>query len=88
MVFEKDFDKFKKSLHDSLKEPDSSTIEVASRFFSEITKNTYLFNREELLGNEVLTIKYSEFIEFVKKVLNDTIPVKVCIKSNLRKIDN
>jgi len=86
MVYSKDFDKLKKSLHDSLKEPDSSTLEVASRFFNEISKNTYLFNREELLGNKVLTIEYSDFMKFVKKVLNDTIPVKISIKS--KKIDN
>lgn len=78
---ENGFDELKKSVHDDLKEPDNSTSETFSRFFNEITNNTYIFNRDEILADKVLTIKYTEFVFFLKKFLYDIKPNVISIKS-------
>ena len=74
------FDELKKSVHDDLKEPDNSTLESFSRFFNEISNNTYLFDRSDIMAEKVLSIKFTEFKFFLKKFLYDITPNVISIK--------
>jgi secreted Zn-dependent insulinase-like peptidase len=82
---EKGFDELKKSVHDDLKEPDNSTSETFSRYLNEISNNTYLFDRKDILADKVLSIKFTEFMFFLKKFLYDFKPQKLIIRKNENK---
>ena len=74
------FEELKKSVHDDLKEPDNSTSDTFSRFVGEISNNTYLFERSDLLAEKVLSINISDFKEFLNRFLNDINPNTISIK--------
>ena len=74
------FEELKKSVHDDLKEPDNSTSDTFSRFVGEISNNTYLFERSDLLAEKVLSINISDFKEFLNRFLNDIKPNTISIK--------
>lgn len=77
---EEGFEELKKSVHDDLKEPDNSTSETFSRFIGEISNNTYLFERSDLLADKVLSINISDFKEFLNRFLKDIKPNTISIK--------
>ena len=79
---EEGFDKLKKSVHDDLKEPDSSTLDTSSKFLSEISNNTYLFGRSHLLADYLIKIKFTDFSFFLKQFLFDMKKVTLSVRKN------
>ena len=74
------FKELKKSVHDDLKEPDNSTLESFSRFVNEISNNTYLFNRSDLLAEKVININFNDFMKFMNRFLNEIKPNTISVK--------
>ena len=63
------FDSFKQSLKSSKEEKDKNLLSEAGRFWSEIAKHTYLFNRQEAELKELETITLAEFKRYLPSYL-------------------
>lgn len=70
-IEEKDFNKFVESAKNILHENETKMSDLINRFYGEILDNSFLFNRKQLLINQLKNVTYEKFKLFYKeKILN------------------
>lgn len=77
-----DFVKFISTQESQLKELDYSLDEKFMRYYPEITLKQYLFNRNDILLNQLSNITKNNLIKFVKKFINNKNRIKIIINGN------
>jgi insulysin len=77
-----DFDKFISTQRAQLKEPDYSLDEKVSRYYPEITLRQFLFNRNDILLEQLGKITRDDLIIFTKKIINKDNRIKIIINGN------
>lgn len=76
MIEEKDFNKFVESAKNILNEKETKMSDLINRFYGEILDNSFIFNRKQLLINQLKNVTYEKFKLFYKeKILNGKISI-------------
>ena len=73
---------YKTRIRNTLKIKDNNTAEVFSRYSSEIINRTYMFDRKEVLLNQIKRIDFSDLVDFIKKVINKDNCIKIIVKGH------
>jgi secreted Zn-dependent insulinase-like peptidase len=68
-INEKDFNKFVESAKNILLEKDTKMTDLFLKYFSEILNSSFLFNRKQLLINQLKNIKYNNFKIFYNNMI-------------------
>jgi len=77
-----DFDKFMETLKAQLKESDYSLDEKFLRYYPEISLRQYLFNRNDILLENLDKVTKEDLIKFVKKFINSENKIKIIVSGN------
>ena len=77
-----DFDKFISTQESQLKESDYSLDEKFMRYYPEISLRQYLFNRNDILLEQLAKLTKDDLIKFVKKFINNDNKNKIIINGN------
>ena len=70
-IKEASFEQFIQTIYKELDEPDYSLFEKISRYKPEISNRTYMFNRNELIKEQLKKINIESVINFTKKIITD-----------------
>ncbi len=81
-LMDADFKKFIATLENQLSEPDYSLEEKVSRYLPEISLRQYLFNRNELLLDQLKKISRDDLVEFVENFIKLENRKRFIIKGN------
>jgi len=73
---------YKTRIRNILKIKDNTTYEVFSRYSSEIISRKYMFDRKEVLLNQIKRIDFSDLVDFIKRVINKDNCIKIIIKGH------
>jgi insulysin len=80
LIDEIEFNKFVESAKNIIEEKDTQMSDLINRFLSEIVENTFIFNRKQLLLNQIKNIDYQTYKNFYKnKIINGKLS-KIIIK--------
>lgn len=77
-----DFDKFVSTLESQLKEADYSLDEKFMRYYPEISLRQYLFNRNDILLDQLYKLTRNDLVKFIKKFINSDNITKIIINGN------
>ena len=77
-----DFDKFVSTLEAQLKESDYSLDEKFMRYYPEISLRQYLFNRNDILLDQLCKLTRDDLVKFIKKFINSDNRAKIIINGN------
>jgi len=77
-----DFDKFVNTLESQLKEADYSLDEKFMRYYPEISLRQYLFNRNDILLDQLCKLTITDLVKFIKKFINSDNITKIIINGN------
>ena len=76
MINEDDFKKFVESAKNILHEKETKMSDLINRYFDEILDNSFIFNRKQLLINQLKNVNYDSFKQFYSdKILNGKVYV-------------
>ena len=81
-IIEADFEKFVKTLENQLLEPEYSLDEKLAKYLPEISLREYLFNRNQLLLNQLNEVTKEDLLEFVEKNINSKNRKRFIIRGN------
>jgi secreted Zn-dependent insulinase-like peptidase len=56
--------------------------EVFNRYSSEIINRTYLFNRKEILLQQIKNITFNDLKNFIERIINNNNCIKIIIKGH------
>lgn len=76
------FEKFIETINKELDEPDYSLSDKINRYRPEISLRTYLFNRNELVKEQLNKLTKQDVLQFAKQLFNDTNRKIVVINGN------
>ena len=82
IVNECDFSKFVETLKNQLNEPDYSLEEKFYRYQPEIALRQYLFNRNQILLEQLNKITLKDLVEFIKTFINPDNKIRIIINGN------
>lgn len=82
-IKDSEFDKFVKTINDELDEREYSLEDKIRKYQPEISTRTYLFNRNELIKEQLNKLVLSDIITFAKNVFNDGNRNVVIINGNI-----
>lgn len=71
-IRESPFDKFIATINRELDEPDYSLHDKISRYKPEISTRTYLFNRNQLIKEQVNKLDIQSVLDFAKKIITES----------------
>ena len=77
-----DFAKFISTQESQLKEADYSLDEKFMRYYPEISLRQYLFNRNDILLEQLYKLTKDDLIKFVKKFINGDNKIKIIINGH------
>lgn len=81
-VKEIDMKQYKDRAYAIITENDTSTAESYSRYNGEIMNRTYMFDREEVLSQQVPKITFNDIKEFINRIINSSNCIKIITKGN------
>ena len=81
-IADADFEKFVSTLKNQLLEPEYSLEEKIAKYLPEISLRQYLFNRNELLLDQLNKVTQQDLLEFVNKFINSKNRKRFIIKGN------
>ena len=70
-IKESSFDQFIQTINRELDEPDYSLSDKISRYKPEISTRTYLFNRNQLIKEQLNKLDKQNVLDFAKKIINN-----------------
>ncbi len=82
LLTDADFGKFVATLENQLQEPEYSLEEKIARYLPEISLRQYLFNRNELLLDQLKKVTKEDLLDFVDKFINIKNRKRFIIKGN------
>jgi insulysin len=71
-IRESSFEQFVQTINRELDEPDYSLNDKVSRYRPEISTRTYLFNRSQLIKEQLNKLNKQDVLNFANKIINDT----------------
>jgi insulysin len=77
-----DFNKYLITLRNNIKNKDNNLDEIYSRYCNEIISRKYLFNRKEILLNNIKLLSKEKLIKFIKKYINTNNQILRIIEGN------
>jgi len=81
-IQEADFEKFVATLKNELEEPEYSLEDKIDKYLPEISLREYLFNRDELLLDQLKNITKQDLLDFVDKNINEQNRKRFIIRGN------
>lgn len=82
LLSESDFNKFVETLKNQLIEPDYSLDEKFARYQPEIALRSYLFNRNQILLEQLNKIKLEDLIDFSDRYIDNKNLIKIIVKGH------
>jgi insulysin len=81
-IKESEISEYKIRIKNTLKIKDNNTAEVFNRYSSEIINRTYLFNRKEILLQQIKNITFNDLKNFIERIINNNNCIKIIIKGH------
>jgi insulysin len=82
-IKESSFDQFIQTIYKELDEPEYSLSEKFSRYKPEISTRTYMFNRNQLIREQLKKLNIESVINFTNKIITDENKKTIDISGNI-----